>query len=815
MAPRRPSSASPSDSNRSRSPRWSSRLAWLAGIVGGLLVAGALLVGYVLVVMTPNLPSLDVITDYRPKVPLRIYTADHVLIGEFGEERRNPVRFNDIPDVMKKAVLAIEDYRFYEHGGVDFIGIMRAGVADLLHGSASQGASTITMQVARNFFLSREKTATRKIYEALLAYKIESALTKDQILELYMNQIYLGQGAYGFASAARVYFGKNLKDISLAEAAMLAGLPKAPSAYNPVVNFKRAKARQEYILKRMLDLGYITQAQYDQAMHEEIHIATSGNQFSVHAGYVAEMVRRTLYDQYKDDVYSKGFTVITTIDSRKQEAAYEAVRGGVLAYERRHGYRGPEGHVALPDNPDDRQNAIDDALLDHPDNGDIVAAVVTSASPSKVVAMPMSGDAVTISGPGLSFAARALGKHASSKERIEPGSIIRIMQDDKHRWTITQLPEVQGALVSLSPQDGAIRALVGGFDFNQSKFNRVTQAWRQPGSTFKPFIYSASLEKGLSPASIINDAPLSFPPDQTGGQPWNPHDDDQPQGPMTMRTGLERSKNLVSIRILQYIGTKYAQDYVTRFGFDADKTPPYLPMALGAGQVTPLQLAQGYAVFANGGYRINPYLISVITDGQGQVVSEAQPAVAGRNAPEAISARNAYEMNSMLLDVAQHGTGAGTNVLHRTDLAGKTGTTNDARDGWFAGYQHSLVAVAWLGYDQPKSLGSREFGAQLALPVWVNYMRSALQGVPPYQMPMPDGLTTINGELYYADKTPGNGFVTDIGVNDTGVVSPDGASAPVGPGAPAQPVPSPGSNVSVSPTERSRILNWFTGSEKP
>lgn len=790
-------------------------LAALFVTIAALMVAGALLVGYALIVMRPQLPPLDVITDYRPKIPLRVYTSDHVLIGEFGEERRNLVTIDQIPDVMKKAVLAIEDYRFYDHGGVDFIGILRAGVSDVMHGGASQGASTITMQVARNFFLSREKTATRKIYEMLLAYKIESALSKDQILELYMNQIYLGQRAYGFASAARVYFGKDLKDITLGEAAMLAGLPKAPSAYNPIVNPKRAKIRQEYILKRMLELGYINQNQYEDALHEPIRTKTSGNEYAVHAEYVAEMVRQQVYDQFKDDAYTRGLNVITTIDSKKQQAAYEAVRMGVLDYERRHAYRGPEGNIELPAALPDRQQAIEDALLEHPDNGDLIAAVVVSASSSQITAIPLNGDTINISGAdGIGFAASALSPKANDKVRIKAGSIIRVMKDAKtNKWRVTQLPDVQGALVSLSPDDGAVRALIGGFDFNQSKFNRATQAWRQPGSTFKPVVYSAAVEKGVSPATIVNDAPLNLPPAQTGGQAWDPHDDDAFSGPMTVREGLQRSKNLVAIRLLQFAGTQYTQDWATKFGFDADKVPPYLPMALGAGQTTPLQLAGAYAVFANGGYRVMPYLISEITDARGNVVQKATPVVAGINAARAISAPNAYIMNSLLLSVAQRGTGAGTNALKRTDIAGKTGTTNDAMDGWFAGYQHSLVAVAWLGFDQPKTLGSREFGAQLALPVWLKYMGVALDGVPQQQMPMPDGVSVVDGELYETDKMPGNGFVASIGVDDNsgGFSLPffggngNAPSAATPPPAAGQP-PSPGG---VDATEKAKILDMF------
>ncbi len=730
-----------------------------------LVVAGGLVLGYALVVAWPNMPSLDALTDYRPKVPLRIYTSDHVLIGEFGEERRDVVHFKDVPDSLKKAILAIEDARFYDHGGVDLTGIVRAGFVALTNGHASQGASTITMQVARNFFLSSEKTYTRKIYEMLLAYRIERALTKDQILEVYMNQIYLGQRAYGFASAARVYFGKDLKDITLAEAAMLAGLPKAPSAYNPVVNPKRAKVRQEYILQRMLELNFITREQYDEAVAQPLVVKGPGRDFSVHAEYVAEMVRQMMYAQYREETYTRGFNVVTTIDSADQQVAYTALRKGIMDYERRHGYRGPEGFIELPAGADDREQAIDDALLEHPDNGELIAAVVTAASPRQITVAFIDGSNATIDGDNLRFASGALSANAQPNRRIRPGAIVRVVKNDAGKWSITQLPQVEGAFLSIVPQDGAIRSLVGGFDYNKNKFNHVTQAWRQPGSSFKPFIYSASLDKGLGPATVINDGPLYFSAAETGGQPWEPKNYGGGfEGPMSMRTALQRSRNLVSIRILNHIGTKYAQQYITRFGFDAERHPAYLPMALGAGQVTPLQMAGAYSVFANGGYRVNPYLIAEVTDPNGAIVARAQPLVAEQNAPRAIDARNAYVMNSLLQSVAQRGTGARTNVLKRTDLAGKTGTTNDSHDAWFAGYQHTLAAIAWIGYDNPRSLGDRETGGGLSLPVWIDYMGAALKGVPEFKPTVPDGVESLGGELYFADFTPGHGFVSTVGV---------------------------------------------------
>ncbi|CAE6771888.1 Penicillin-binding protein 1A [Paraburkholderia nemoris] len=793
-----PTSPPPAPQKRKR-PLWLKLIIGLVGLIVAGILCGLLVLGYALVVATPNLPSLDALTDYRPKVPLRIYTADHVLIGEFGEERRDIVHIQDVPDSLKKAVLAIEDARFYDHGGVDLTGIARAGFVALTNGHATQGASTITMQVARNFFLSSEKTYTRKIYEMLLAYKIESKLSKDQILEVYMNQIYLGQRAYGFASAARVYFGKDLKDLTLAESAMLAGLPKAPSAYNPVVNPKRAKIRQEYILQRMYELHYITQEQYDEASRQPLIVKGAGKEFSVHAEYVAEMVRQMMYAQYREEAYTRGLNVVTTIDSADQDVAYRALRKGLMDYERRHGYRGPEAFIDLPSDADDREQAIDDALLEHPDNGEIIAAVVTAASPKQVQATFIDGNVATIQGDGLRFAQFALGTRAQPNQRVRPGAIIRVVKDDDGNWSITQLPQVEGAFVSVVPQDGAIRALVGGFDFNKNKFNHVTQAWRQPGSSFKPFIYSASLEKGLGPATVINDAPLFFSAAETGGQAWEPKNYGGGfDGPMTMRTALQKSKNLVSIRILNHIGTKYAQQYITRFGFDADRHPAYLPMALGAGLVTPLQMAGAFSVFANGGYRINPYLIAEVTDQRGIVVAHAQPLVAEQSAPHAIEPRNAYVMNSLLQSVAQRGTGAKSNVLKRTDLGGKTGTTNDSRDAWFAGYQHTLTAIAWIGYDNPRSLGDKETGGGLALPVWIEYMARALKGVPDYKMPMPDGVTELGSELYFDDFTPGHGFVSTVGISQAALdAEASGASA----AAPEQ----------VGEQEKQDIMNLFRG----
>ena len=762
----------PNNEARPAPPKHSPKriLLTLLATLAGLAVCGVLVVVFALAMAYPNLPALDTLTDYRPKMPLRIFTADNVLIGEFGEERRTLVHFKDIPDVMKKAVLSIEDDRFYQHSGIDYWGILRAVFKNATGGSR-QGASTITQQVARNFFLSSEQTLKRKAYEALLAWKIEKNLTKDQILEVYMNQIYLGQRAFGFSSAAQIYFGKDLRDITVAEAAMLAGLPKAPSAYNPVVNPKRARQRQQYILLRMHQLGYITDAQYEQAKNEELKIKTDSTAFGVHAEYVAEMARQLVYEQFKEDTYTRGLNVFTTITKADQDAAYLALRRGVMDYERRHTYRGPEKYIEIPSNKSEADEAIEAELAEHPDSDDVVAAIVLQASPSQVTAVLASGEEIKVSGSGLGFAQGWLSPKAAETRRIRRGAVIRVTQDGGSSWSITQMPEVESAFVAVNPDDGAIQALVGGFDFNRNKFNHVTQAWRQPGSSFKPFIYSSSLEKGLSPATIINDAPLTFT--QTGGQVWQPKNyGGKFEGPISMRRALQKSINLVSIRILERVGVKYAQEYITRFGFDADKNPPYLTLALGAGNVTPLQMVGAYSVFANGGYKINPYLITKVTDNNGEVLSQAKPATADDESNRVIDARNAFIMDSMLRDVVRHGTAVKALSLKRTDLAGKTGTTNDSMDAWFAGYQPGLTAIAWIGYDQPKSLGDRETGGGLALPVWISYMSKALKDVPNVDRKVPDGVIESGGEYYYAEFPP-SAMVRDLGMGDRGGMTPE------------------------------------------
>ncbi|MGB6156346.1 penicillin-binding protein 1A [Castellaniella sp.] len=747
---------------------WLSRLILKAFVLcAGLGICGALLLTLALALAWPNLPDLHAMTDYRPRVPLRIYTADHVLIGEFGEERRNVLRFNEIPDVMKSAILAAEDDRFYQHGGIDWAGVLRAAIANVVHMSKTQGASTITMQVARNFYLSSEKTYTRKFYELLLTFKIEATLSKDQILDLYMNQIFLGHRAYGFAAASRTYFGKQLADITPAEAAMLAGIPKAPSRFNPIANFDRAKSRQAYVLGRMHELGYLNDAEYEKAKAQEIVIqsaaGTPTGRYAVHGEYPAELARQLLYGVYQDDIYSRGFNIYTTINSVDQEAAYQSLRDGVLDYTRRAYYPGPEETIDLPEGIENQPEAFNE-ILDtvqekYPDNGDLLTGIVLSASPTEVKVARSPKQIITITDKSaLRVVARGLGPKAKDSVRISRGSVVYVHKQDNDVWELLNKPSIQAALVSVRAQDGGILAMVGGFDFEEGKFNRVTQAWRQPGSSFKPFIYASALERGLTPATQISDEPFSLTAEQTGSKAWNPKNYGRAYEPMlTMRQGLYKSKNMVSIRIMQAVGPQYVQDYVTRFGFDRSRQPAVLPLALGAGSVTPLQLAGGFAVFANGGYRVPPYLIDHVTDSSGKVIMRARPTVAGDTLARVIDPRTAYVMNDMLRGVATYGTGARAHrELQRNDIGGKTGTTNDSQDAWFAGFTPKQVAVAWMGFDQPKSMGQGETGGGAALPIWVGYMRTALKGQPEIPPgPMPSGLSRINGDFYFSEYPPG------------------------------------------------------------
>ncbi len=739
-------------------------LVWAFGFMAACGVIVALLVGVALAMAYPQLPDVSELSDYRPKLSMRVYSVEGTQIGEFGEERRNLMPFKDIPKVMKDAVLSIEDARFYQHGGVDYIGLLRASLANLGR-AKSQGASTITMQVARNVYLSSEKTFTRKIYEILLTTKLEHNLSKDQIFEIYLNQIYLGNRAYGFAAASEAYFGKPLKNISIAEAAMLAGLPKAPSAYNPISNPKRARSRQLYIIERMEEHGFITKEQAAAAKLEDLKIRTAMSGLNTHADYVAEMARQLMFAQYGTDIYTRGLNVYTTIRASDQQAAYFALRRGIMDYERRQIYRGPEKFITLPANPAEIEDAIDDALIEQGDKGDLLAAVVLEATPKKVRAVRRNGETIDITGEGLQPVQSGLSDKAQPNIKLRPGALIRITKTPKNTWEITQLPEVEGAFVAIDPRDGGIRALVGGFDFEKNKFNHVTQAWRQPGSSFKPFIYSAALEKGFTPLTVINDAPLFFDASVTGGQPWEPKNYDGTfEGPMTMRKGLAKSKNMISIRILQSVGAQNAQDWITRFGFDADKHPPYLTMALGAGSVTPLQMVTGYSVFANGGYRVNPYLITKVTDQLGKVLSEFKPPELDESV-RAIDARNAFVMTSLLQEVTRSGTAARAPVvLKRSDIYGKTGTTNDSMDAWFAGYHPSVTAVTWIGYDTPRKLGDRETGGGLSLPVWISYMQHALQNVPVSEPVPPAGLSHENGDWVFIEYSKGAG-VSSLGLD--------------------------------------------------
>jgi penicillin-binding protein 1A len=764
--PKKSSSSSPDQLELQEAPRlhWALRVClWALGLVGAGLLSILMVVGVAMVMAYPQLPDTSDLAEYRPKLPLRVYTADGAVIGEFGEERRNLTPIKDIPQVMKDAVLSIEDARFYQHGGLDYVGLIRAGVANLSK-RKSQGASTITMQVARNVYLSTEKTYTRKIYEILLTFKLEHLLTKDQILEIYMNQIFLGNRAYGFASAAETYFGKPLQDITIAEAAMLAGLPKAPSAYNPISNPKRARSRQLYIIERMEENGFITAKQAQEAKAEPLKIRHSQDKNRIHAEFVAETVRQLMFAQYGQETYTRGLNVYTTLQSSEQNAAYQALRQGIMDYERRQVYRGPEKFITLPNNPKEMEDAIDEVLDDHPDNGDVMSAVVLEANPKKIVAVRQNAEQIEITGDGLKPAQSGLSDKAGPNIKIKRGAVIRVVLTPKGTWEITQLPEVEGAFVAINPQDGSVKALVGGFDFAKNKFNHVIQAWRQPGSSFKPFIYSAALEKGFTPSSIINDSPLFFDAGVTGGQPWEPKNYDGTfEGPMSMRKGLAKSKNMISIRILQAVGTRNAQEWVTKFGFDEEKHPAYLTMALGAGSVTPMQMVTGYSVFANGGVRVQPHLITRVTDHKGKILVDS-PAAPIDEANRAITPRNAFVMTSLLQEVTRSGTAAKARVaLKRDDIYGKTGTTNDSMDAWFAGYHRNLAAVVWIGYDTPRKLGDRETGGGLSLPVWISFMETALKNMPISDAIAPEGVLFVNGDWYFDEYAKGGG-VTTLGV---------------------------------------------------
>ena len=730
-----------------------------------LVLVAVGVVALTVVLLYPNLPSIEAVTDYRPKLPLKIYTMEGDVIGEFGEEKRSFVKVQDFPAVMKQAVISAEDERFYQHGGVDYLGLVRALGTSVLAGKITGGASTITQQVARNFFLSNEQTLTRKVSEWLLAFKIEHNLSKDQILEIYLNHIFLGNRAYGFAAASRVYYGKDISQLTVAEAAVLAGIPKAPSRYNPFDNLKRITQRQHYVLRRMNELGYLNDVQHKAALEQPLKFNRERQQYAVEADYIAEMARQELVEQYGEKAYVSGIRVYTTIRNADQKAAMIGLRKGVLEYDRRHGYRGPEGLIKLPVDKEAVEDAIEEALQEKEIIGELMPAVVLSADPKQVVVYTKRSDTLILSGDALKFVARALNEKSSPLKPVR-GSIVRIGKDDKGGPMLMQLPRVEASLVAIDPNDGAIRALAGGFDFGANKFNHVTQAMRQPGSSFKPFVYSAALEKGFTPATIVNDAPFVFDPGRNAGQIWEPKNyDGKYEGPMRLRTALAKSKNMVSIRVLQSIGPQYAQDYVARFGFDPKLHPAYLTMALGAGSTTTLQMANAYSVFANGGYRIKPYFIARITDDKGSLLFEANPDRAGdipgmKAAERVIDPRNAFIMTSMLRDVVRYGTAAKAMSLGRQDLAGKTGTTNDSNDAWFAGFNQNLVAITWIGFDNPASLGDTETGGGAALPIWMYYMASALKGEKEQVLEPPPGVVAVAlGNVVGRDGRPMTEYV--------------------------------------------------------
>jgi penicillin-binding protein 1A len=713
-------------------------------IVGGLSLTA--LTALAITLIYPTLPSLEALTNYQPKLPLRVYSADGYLISEFGEERRAFVKIENVPKNLKDAVLAIEDRRFYQHSGIDTKGIARA-IKNNLTGKSHEGASTITMQVAKNFFTvpGGKRNMVTKVKEALLAIKIEKALNKDQIFELYLNQIFLGQRSYGFAAASQVYFGKPLSKLTLAESALLAGLPKAPTGYNPYINPKRAIERQHEVLRDMQRYGFIDEAKFNEAMKQTLKFKSSKLSKDLDADYVAEIVRQILFQHYQEGIYSSGLKVYTTIKRDNQEAANNAVLQGILEYQRRQGYQKPERNIDLNQlKSTNLEEGLQIALSEIEEYNGFVPAIVTVVTPKLVKVFSKKGEQLEISGVGLSLLQKNLADKDFKNHKIKAGSVVRIIKS-QNVWHIVQLPEVESALVALDPENGAITALVGGFDYKKNKFNHVTQAWRQPGSSFKPFVYSAALEKGFTPATIVEDEPISMSAGEVGSDKmWEPRNfDGKYEGPIRLRTALTKSKNMVSIRVLKRIGARYAQDYITKFGFARKDHPAYMTMALGAGQTTPWAMASGYAVFANGGYKITPHIINKITDSNGKVVEEMRYPQARRDAPRVIDPRNAFLMTSMMHDVVQRGTATKAKVLGRQDLAGKTGTTNNLVDAWFAGYNPKQVAVAWIGFDQPRTLGKDETGGKAALPIWIRYMATALRGTPDVPVSVPDGVMQL------------------------------------------------------------------------
>jgi penicillin-binding protein 1A len=757
----------------------------LAGSVILLTFAAVLALASCYVYLEPSLPSVAAMRNVELQVPLRVYTRDGALIAQIGEQRRIPVDYEQIPLLVKQSFLAAEDDRFFQHHGIDYPGVVRAILVDLVSGERSQGASTITMQAARNMFLSLDKTWRRKIQEAFLTYRMEHEFTKPEIFGLYLNVIFFGQRAYGVAAAAETFFGKPLDKLTVAEAATLAGIPQAPSRYNPIVSPQFAKVRRTYVLRRMRELGFIDASAWTQANAEPIDARQHAPLFDVDAQYVAEMARLELRRRFGPQAETAGYRVYTTIDSRLQVAANRAVRLGLIEYDRRYGYRGPLSHVALSAGAQPAQ--LDGVLEEYPSMGLLTPAVVVSVTDKTARVFVKASGYQIINWDGLAWARRSRAGEAqattpkNANEVLAAGDVVYIVTDGKHAAQLVQLPEAQAALVALDPNDGAVAALVGGFDYFANRYNRATQARRQPGSSFKPFLYSAALEDGFTPASVIMDAPIVVEGEglETAWRPKNSHTEFR--GPMRMREALVWSKNLVSIRILRQIGVKYAIDYATRFGFERAELPDNLTLALGTLQITPLELAGGYATFANGGYRVQPYFIDRIEGLEGTVLWQAEPQIACEDcehpaelssvvlgqgpekalesadavrggsgfmkpkelAPRVISPQNDYLLTDMMADVIKRGTGQRAMALGRTDLAGKTGTTNESRDAWFNGYTRDLEATVWVGFDQERSLGETEEGSRTALPIWIYFMREALKAVPQKRRPMPDGLITM------------------------------------------------------------------------
>lgn len=688
----------------------------LLGLFLGLFLFAVGLVTVAVLVTYPKLPALTEVKKYQPKEPLAIYSSDGILIGTYGDERREFTTIDKFPKVLKDAVMAAEDKRFYEHWGVDVIGVARAAIGNLTGGVRS-GASTITQQVARNFYLTNEQTMTRKFNEALLAYKIERELTKDEILELYFNQIYLGQRAYGFAAAAKIYFNKPVQDLTLAEATILAGLPKAPSTFNPIVNPTRAKVRQEYILNNMLDLGMITPAQRQAALSQELIYERYRLQVNQDSLYVAEMARLALYEKYGEDAYTQGFKVYTTVSTANQKVATAALRRALHIWTSK-GYRGAEMQLDLS-KTDDLDNAVEQHLANTYTVEGMIPAVIIGIN-KNVAEVQMQGSIkAKVTVPAEAIGAKRLGESRG----LKVGSVIRVKKNGNN-YALTQQPEIQGALISMDTETGAIRAVVGGYDFHSKTFNRATQSIRQPGSTFKPFVYSAALSKKLTPATLVNDAPFTY-------RGWSPKNSDgYYAGMIPLSVALMKSKNVVSVRITHAMGVPYVHKYVQRFGFRPEQVPESLSLALGSGSATPLQMAEGYAAFANGGYKVSGYVIDKIYDSKGNLRARMEPLVARQNAQQIIDSKNAYLMTTMLRGVITSGTARYANALGRRDIAGKTGTTNDNKDVWFVGYNPKVVTAVYLGYDTPRRIAQKAFGGTVALPVWVDYMKFALKGMP-------------------------------------------------------------------------------------